>query len=127
MLKLDFFFLLIFLIQPVIIIIIIYMSIFKINNSSNSYIYNIRKKNNNLNYFECSSYSKNKFIISYDIFIICLATLFIIYDVDLIFFLTQTLNIQKISLFEFYIISMHICIMLLGLYFEYVLYNYIWN
>jgi NADH:ubiquinone oxidoreductase subunit 3 (subunit A) len=57
-----------------------------------SYFKTTRKRFKSVKFFECAVYSRLINSIQYDIFVLSLCILFILYDVDLIFFFPEAVN-----------------------------------
>lgn len=95
MLTSNFLIMFISLLQPLFLVIIIFISCFSGGSSTILEYFTNTKKLKNTKYFECATYSQKTIYLRYDIQVLSLATMFIIYDVDLLFFISEVFLIQS--------------------------------
>lgn len=69
--------------------------------------------------YECSTISKLNNLFNVDINVFILVISYLIYDVDLIFFFSETVFIFTLSWFELFFLSILILLLIIGLFFDF--------
>jgi NADH:ubiquinone oxidoreductase subunit 3 (subunit A) len=129
MLDFDFLISVIVLIQPPVVSFIIFnltKNFIFINNWFEQ-LFLSRKKKKSIKFFECSVYSRLINHFQYDIHCIIFCILFILYDVDLLFFFSEALFLDNWSLLDFFLFTIYIIFFLLGFWYDYERYSLYWS
>ena len=87
----------------------------------------IRKKRKSIKFFECSVYSRLINYYQYDIHCFIFCILFILYDVDLIFFFSEAAFLDSWSFLDFFIFVVYVFFFLIGFWYDYERYSLYWN
>jgi NADH:ubiquinone oxidoreductase subunit 3 (subunit A) len=80
-----------------------------------SYLKTTRKRFKSVKFFECAVYSRLVNSIQYDINVLSFCILFILYDVDLIFFFTEVTNFENWGLCEGCFVLLNFLLLAVGL------------
>ncbi len=129
MLTSEFIILLLSLLQPLFVGLILLL-LSKLGLNSRFFFFfikNIRFKFKSINFFECAVYSRLLNIITYDIFMLSLCILFILYDVDLIFFFTEVLCVDYWVYNELLFIFINLLLLFCGLWYDYLYLGFNWS
>ena len=86
-----------------------------------------KKKLKGVKFFECAVYPRLLNTFQYDIFILSFCLIFILYDLDLIFFFTEATNITNWTIFEFIFILFNFLMFLLGIWVDYIKNGFNWS
>lgn len=129
MFDLDFVIMLICYIQPPVLSYIIFVFT---KNSVFSYSWFeqlsfIKKKKKSIKFFECSAYSRLINYYQYDIHCFIFCILFILYDVDLIFFFSESVFIESWSIFDALVFLMYLFFFFMGFWYDYERYSFYWS
>lgn len=129
MFDLDFIVMILSYIQPPIIAYVIFCltKSFIFNSSWFEQLFFIRKKRKSIKFFECSVFSRLINYYQYDIHTIIFCLLFILYDVDLLFFFSESLFIDNWSLTEMYLFIFYFLFFIFGFWYDYERYSLYWN
>lgn len=116
-------------VQPLLIGLLVTLSFNNLFFNSKFYKYynNIRNKTTTTKLYECSTYSRlnNKYTYGVQTISMCLA--YIIYDVDVIFFFSESTQFLEYSFSEFWILFMLFFFFLLGIFFDYKKLTFNWK
>lgn len=116
-------------VQPLIIGLIVTLSINNLFYNSKFYKYynNIRSKTTTTKLYECSTYSRlnNNFTYSIQTASMCLA--YLIYDVDVIFFFSESTHLSNYNINEFWVLIILILFFILGIFFDYNKLTFNWK
>ena len=129
MFDMDFFIICICYLQPVII------SYFIFNMTKNSvFLYSwfeqitfIKKKKKSVKFFECASYSRRFSVFQFDIHYIIFCVIFIVYDVDLVFFISESFFLVFWSYQDLFFFSIWFFFFVMGLWYDYEKYSFHWS
>lgn len=80
-----------------------------------------------LRFYECTASSRGTPYINYDLFVVAFCVLFLIYDVDLIFFLSEVTYVSSWSPVEAMLALSFLVLGLMGLVYELRLFNFNWT
>jgi NADH:ubiquinone oxidoreductase subunit 3 (subunit A) len=129
MLDFDFILSLISYIQPPILtyIIFFFTKNFIFNFSWFEQLSFIKKKKKSIKFFECSVYSRLINYYHYDIHCLIFCILFILYDVDLIFFFSEIIFFDTWSFLEILIFIAYIGFFIIGFWYDFERYVLYWN
>jgi NADH:ubiquinone oxidoreductase subunit 3 (subunit A) len=92
-----------------------------------SFLKTTRKRHKSVKFFECAVYARLVNSIQYDIFVLSFCVLFILYDVDLIFFFTEAICIEHWSTFEVVFIFINLLLFIFGLWYDYIRLGFNWS
>ena len=129
MFDLDFLLLLISFLQPTVIAYVIFFF------TKNSLFYFswfeqlsfIKKKKKSIKFFECSVYSRLINYYQYDIHCFMFCVLFILYDVDLIFFFSEVIFFDMWSFLEIFLFIFYLFFFYFGFWYDFERYSLYWN
>lgn len=129
MMDFDFSLMLIFYVQPPVLAYVIFLLTrnFIFNFSWFENLSFIKKKRKSIKFFECSVYSRLINYYQYDIHCLIFCVLFILYDVDLIFFFSEVIFLDNWSLFNFFIFFIYILFFVIGFWYDFERYSLYWN
>lgn len=129
MLDLDFFILIFCYLQPIFLAYIIFN--FTKNNiffySWFDQLFYIKKKKKSVKFFECAAYVRRLNFFQFDIHYIIFCVIFIIYDIDLIFFLSESFFITFWSYQDLFFFLLWFFFFLVGLWYDYEKYSFHWT
>lgn len=80
-----------------------------------SYLKTTRRRFKSVKFFECAVYSRLINHIQYDVFVLSFCVLFVLYDVDLIFFFTEVVCLDGWSFVEAAFVFFNFFLLLVGL------------
>ena len=86
-----------------------------------------RRRTTGVKFFECATHSRLINAAQYDIFIVALCVLFVLYDIDLVFFFTEAVAIDSWSIYEYYFVFVNFSLFILGLWFDYIKLGFNWS
>lgn len=89
--------------------------------------YNEKKKRINLKFFECSSFSKSISYFQYDLHCFIFCFLFILYDVDMVFFISETIFFNKWDFSESFIFFFYLSLFVITFWYDYQRYILNWS
>lgn len=116
-------------VQPLLIGLLVTFSFNNIFFNSKFYKYynNIRNKTTTTKLYECSTYSRlnNKYTYGVQTISMCLA--YIIYDVDVIFFFSESTQFLEYTISEVWILFMLFFFFILGIFFDYKKLTFNWK
>lgn len=92
-----------------------------------SFLKTSRRRLQSVKFFECAAHPRLLNAVQYDIFILSFCVLFILYDVDLIFFFTEAVNYEGWSYFEFTFVMANFLLLVLGLWYDYIKLGFNWS
>jgi NADH:ubiquinone oxidoreductase subunit 3 (subunit A) len=85
-----------------------------------SFLKTTRRRFKSVKFFECAVYSRLTSSIQYDVFILSFCVLFILYDVDLLFFFAEAVNFDQWSYIEFFFVTLNFALLVVGLWYDYI-------
>ena len=114
--------------QPILICLLLTYSIKEYFYVSNFFKFfsNIRNKQLTTKFYECSTYSKLSGNFSYNIYSISTCVIFIVYDVDVVFFVPEITNISLYSLPNFLVLLLLVVLFIFGLVSDYKVLTFNW-
>lgn len=129
MLDLDLSLMLIFYVQPPVLAYIIFLLTknFIFNFTWFENISNVKKKRKSIKFFECSVYSRLINYYKYDIHCLIFCILFILYDVDLVFFFSEVIFLDNWSILNFFLFYVYVLFFIIGFWYDFERYSLYWN
>jgi NADH:ubiquinone oxidoreductase subunit 3 (subunit A) len=85
-----------------------------------SHLKSTRRRFKSVKFFECAVYSRLINQAQYDVVTLALCVLFILYDVDLIFFFTEAVCIGQWSSLEAYFVFANFLLLIFGVWYDYI-------
>ena len=86
-----------------------------------------RMRHKSVKFFECATYSRLLNSVQYDVFVLSFCVLFILYDVDLIFFFTEATCLDLWAWGEVGFLAGNFILLALGLWYDYVRLGFNWS
>lgn len=86
-----------------------------------------RSRQKSIKFFECAVYSRLVGAIQYDIYVLSFCVLFILYDVDLIFFVAEAVCAEQWSVAELGFIAINFVLFIFGLWYDYIRLGFNWS
>ncbi len=129
MLDFDFILLIFCCLQPMLIGYVIF-SLTKNSVSLYSWfdqIFFIKKKKKSVKFFECASYSRKLNMYQFDIHYIIFCVIFIVYDIDLVFFLSESFFLVFWSYQDLFFFTLWFFFFVVGLWYDYEKYSFYWT
>jgi len=92
-----------------------------------SFLKTTRKRFKSVKFFECAVYSRLVNAIQYDIYVLSFCVLFILYDVDLIFFFAEAISYDQWSISEALFVFCNFFMLAVGLWYDYIRCGFNWS
>ena len=85
-----------------------------------SFLKTTRKRFKSVKFFECAVYSRLINSVQYDIYVLSFCILFVLYDVDLIFFIGEAVCFEQWAFVEMFFVFFNFLLFLAGLWYDYI-------